>query len=252
MPAGFQSFAADGSNVIQIDSDTGLPNLQLRTKITQTLGASGFQVYTISDGSTRSSAGYVSTFSFSAVSPLVAFECSSGYMVPMKWTRSGNSYTVQVVGTGPAAVTLYVFDTNDWAASTNRFGMQVFNASGVLVADALSQFAKPVGVAQGNCKYAVGSTGWASDGGTWAAAQGSYGFSVPERVAVACIQPAYCVGSGNGGQNNAGVFLSTFNTSGGTVNVRMDSFGDNGLYNNYVGFREALGWNFTAIDVSYL
>jgi hypothetical protein len=252
MPAGFQSFAADGSNVVQIDSDIGLPNLQLRTKTTQTLAAGGFQVYTISDGSTRSSSGFVTTFSFSALNPLVAFECSGGYMTPMTWSKSGNGYSVTVVGTSGAAVTMYVFDTNDWATSSSHYGLQVFNASGVLVADALSPFAKPVGTIHGNPKYAYGSTGYASDSGTWATSQGSYGFSVLERVAVACIQPAYVVGAGAGGQTNAGVYLSTYNTVGGTVNVNMDSFGDNRNFNNYVGFREALNWEFTAIDVSYL
>lgn len=252
MTAGFQCFAADGSNVIQIDSDTGLPNLQLRTKITQTLQASAIPVYTISNGSRYNSSGYSTTFSFSAVSPLVAFECSGGYMVPMTWSKSGNTYTVLVAGTSGASVSLYVFDRNDWATSASHYGLQVFNSSGTLVADALSPFAKPVGFVQGNPKYAYGSTGYASDSGTWAQSQGSYGMSVLNRVAIACVQPAYVVGGTAGGSSNAGVYMSTFNTSGGTVNVNMDSFGDNRNYNNYVGFREALSWRFMGIDVSNL
>ncbi|AET90689.1 gp23 [Burkholderia sp. YI23] len=252
MPAGFQAFSADGTNTIQIDSDTGLPNFQLRQKITQTMASGPIPVYTVATGAQYTSSGPQATFSFYAISPLIVFECSGAHVCPHAWTKSGNNYTVTVVGDAAVPVTIYVFDQNDFSVGANRYGLQVFNASGVLVADAVAAFAKPVGFSQGNPKYAYGSTGYTTDSGTWGTDQGTSSFSVVERVGIACVQPAFAIGGTAGGATNAGINLSTFLTSGNSVNVNMTGFGDNRNNNNYVGFREALSWSYMAVDISYL
>jgi hypothetical protein len=252
MPAGFQCFAADGSNVIQIDSDTGLCNYQLRQKITQTMGFAGFLVYTISDGSRYSSQGNQTTFTFTAIQPLVVFECTAGYAAPMTWTKSGNTYTVLVVGDSSVPVSIYVYDQNDFSTGSNHYGMQIFNASGVLVADAVANFAKPKGFVTGNPKYAVGSTGYTTDSGTWGAAQGSSAFAVPQKVGFACVEPAFGTGGTSGGASNAGVVFSLHNCAGGTINTKMQMFGDTSNFNNYTGFKEAITWKYMAVDLSFL
>lgn len=145
MPAGFQCFAQDGSNVAQIDSDIGLGNMQLRQKITQTMAFAGFLVYTISDNSRYSSQGNQTTFTFAATNPFVVFECPGGYCVPMTWTKSGSNWSVVVVGSASVPVTCYVFDQVSAIPLSGNYGLQVFNASGVLVADVTKSFPKIVG-----------------------------------------------------------------------------------------------------------
>lgn len=253
MAAGLQVFAADGSNVAQIDSEGGMPNFQLRQKLTQITSPVSIPVWTISDGSRYSSSGYGTTFTFTAINPLAVFECSGSYCVPHQWTRNGNTYTVFVLcKDSNVAISLYVFDQASAAVVPNNFGLQVFDAGGVLIADITTPFARPRGVATGNPKYAVGSTGYATDSGTWQQAQGSYGFPVAQRVGIACVEPSFAAGGGSGGATNAGMNLSMFNTAGGTVNVAMIGCGDNSNNNNYTGFREALTWRFMAVDISYL
>jgi hypothetical protein len=252
MPAGFQCFAQDGSNVAQIDSDIGLGNMQLRQKITQTMAFAGFLVYTISDNSRYSSQGNQTTFTFTATNPFVVFECPSGYCVPMTWTKSGSNWSVVVVGSASVPVTCYVFDQVSSIPLSGNYGLQVFNAAGALVADVAKPFPRIVGSNQGNPKYAYGSTGYTTDSGTWPAAQGSKAYSVAQRVGFACVQPAFGTGGTSGGASNAGVVMSTFNTSGGTVSQQMTMFGDTSNFNNYTGFKEALSWSYLAVDISFL
>jgi hypothetical protein len=252
MPAGFQCFAQDGSSVAQIDSDLGLGNMQFRQKITQTMAFAGFLVYTISDGTRYSSQGNQTTFTFAATNPFVVFECPSGSCVPMTWTKSGANWSVIVVGDSSVPVTCYVFDQVSAIGAGSNFGLQVFNASGVLVADVTKPFPRLVGSNQGNPKYAYGSTGYTTDSGTWPVAQGSKAFPVAQRVGIACVQPAFGTGGTSGGASNAGVVMSCFKTSGGTISTNMVMFGDTSNFNNYTGFKEAISWSYLAVDISFL
>jgi hypothetical protein len=252
MTAGFQCFSQDGSNFAQIDSVLGLGTLQLRQKITQTMAWSGFPVYTISDGSRYNSQGNNTTFTFSAVVPFVVFECPSGYCLPMTWTPNGNTWTVAVVGSAAVPVTCYVFDQASAISAPSNFGLQVYNTSGVLIADVMKPFVRAVGSNQGNPKYAYGQTGYTTDSGTWPVAQGSKTFSVTQRVGIACIQPAFGTGGTSGGGSNTGVVMSCFNTSGATVNASMQMFGDTSNFNTYTGFKENLSWSYMAVDISFL
>jgi hypothetical protein len=252
MPVGFQCFSQDGSNVAQIDSVLGLGNMQLRQKITQTMAWSGFPVYTISDGSRYSSQGNNTTFTFDAVVPLVVFECPGGYCTPMTWTHTGGSFSVTVVGSAAVPVTCYVFDQASAISAPNSFGLQVWNSSGVLIADVIKPFVRSVGSNQGNPKYAYGSTGYTTDSGTWPVAQGSKTFPVTQRVGIACVQPAFGTGGTSGGASNAGVVMSCFNTSGAVVYTNMTMFGDTSNFNNYSGFKENISWSYMAVDISFL
>lgn len=252
MTAGFQCFAQDGSNVAQIDSDAGLQNMQFRQKITQTMAVGGFPVYTIAGGQRYSSDGNQTTFTVSANSPLFVFECPGAYCSPMTIQQAGTAFTILVVGNASVPVTLYVFDQVSGITGAGTFGLQVFNASGVLVADITQRFARIVGGSQGNPKYAYGSTGYTTDSGTWPASMGSASFPVTQRVGFACVQPAFSTAGSSGGASNAGVELSVFNTAGGTINAAMQVFGDNSNNNGYTGFKEALSWSYTAVDISFL
>lgn len=253
MPAGFQVFAQDGSNVAQIDSESTLNNMQLRQKITQTMAWAGFLVYQIAGGSTYSSQGNQTTFSFTAVNPLVVMECPTGYAAPMTWTPGGgNTWTLLVVGDSAVPVTIYVFDQVNSISAPSNFGMQVFNSSGVLVADVVKPFARVVGFAQGNPLYAYGTTGWTSTGTVWPEAQGSTAFAVTQRAGFACVQPAFGTGGTSGGASNAGIVFSLFNTSGGTITTHIHMFGDTSNFNQYVGYKEAISWSYMAVDISFL
>lgn len=252
MTAGFQVFAQDGSNVAQIDSESLFNNTQLRQKITQTMAFGSFPVYYIAGNTRYSSQGNQTTFTFSAVNPLVVFECSAGYCAPMTWSNSGNTWTVLVVGDSAVPVTLYVFDQASSIPAPSNFGLQVFNSSGALVADVAKPFARPVGLGQGNPKYAYGSTGYTTDSGTWSEPQGSKSFPVNQRVGFSCVQPAFGTGGTSGGSGNAGVVFSLFNTSGGTISTHVHMFGDTSNFNNYTGFKEAISWSYMAIDISFL
>jgi hypothetical protein len=81
---------------------------------------------------------------------------------------------------------------------------------------------------------------------------GAVAFPVTQRVGFACVQPAFSTAGSSGGASNAGVELSVFNTSGGTINAAMEVFGDNSNNNGYTGFKEALSWSYMAVDISFL
>jgi hypothetical protein len=252
MTVGFQAFSQDGSGFAQIDSVLGLGNMQLRQQITQTMAWAGFPVYYIFGGTTYNSQGNQTTFTFIAVNPLVVFECPTGYCAPMTWRNSGTSWTVLVVGDSAVPVTIYVFDQISAISAPSNFGLQVFSSSGELVADLVKPFARPLGTAQGNPKYAYGASGYTTDGGTWPEAQGSTAFPVAQRVGFSCVQPAFGSGGTSGGAANAGVVFSLFNTSGGTITTHIHMFGDTSNFNNYTGFKENISWSYMAADISFL
>src|ERR1700751_280180 len=96
MTAGFQAWTDSG--FIQVDSDLGMPNWQLRQKITQATGAGQFRLYYNNPGTSTYQNARMTTFNFTAVSPLCAFACdSNAYIAPIVWRQTGNSYSVDVV-----------------------------------------------------------------------------------------------------------------------------------------------------------
>jgi hypothetical protein len=245
MTAGFQTLTDSG--FIQVDSELGMPNWQLRQKITQPSVDSSFQLYYNNAGITKSVAWKMVTFTFTAISPLVAFSVDNGgYIVPLKWTQNGNSWQVDLVCSGPCNVTAYIFDQADQTISGNNYGAQVFNTAGSCVADVTVPFARFLGSQTNNLQFGNGATGWWSSGGQEPPkgqfGQWNYGVG---QVAVACVRPAYEYGN-----NVQGCYLSMFNTSGGVITGNFMAAGPVGGENNYVGFKEALQWGFSAIDVT--
>lgn len=75
--------------------------------------------------------GYDGSVTFPATSPVYFWKAT----VPVTFrgaTQNGDGTTTLTLrSTDPAAVTLYVFDTPEW--STQSYGLEVFNASGVKV-----------------------------------------------------------------------------------------------------------------------
>jgi hypothetical protein len=246
MPAGFQALTDSG--FIQVDTEIGMPNWQLRQKITLATNPSGqFQLYYNDVGTTQNVTAPMATFGFTALSPLVAFACDSGaYVCPLKWTQNGNSFVVDVVANANCNITAYIFDQADQTISGNNYGAQCFNALGRCVADVTVPFARFLGTQTNNLQFPNGATGWYASGGQEPpkGVFGSWGYGVGQ-VAIACVRPAYMISSAANG-----CWLSMFNTSGGTVTGNFGGLGSVGGDNNYVGFKEAVQWAFAAIDVT--
>jgi hypothetical protein len=244
MPSGFQAWTDSG--FVQVDSDLGMPNWQLRQKITVGSNGSSFQLYYNDVGTVGTVGANMVQFVFNAINPLVAFTIDNGmYFVPIKWTANGNTWTVDIVVNGPCTMTAYIFDRADVTMSGNNFGAQVFNAAGACVADVTVPFARILGSFTGNLQFASGSTGWYSSGGNEPPKGifGTWGFGVGQ-VAVAAVIPTWEYTS-----NVSGAYMSMFNTNGGTIQGTNALIGS-GSSNNYVGFKEQLQWGFTALDVS--
>lgn len=244
MTAGFQAWTDSG--FIQVDSDLGMPNWQLRQKITAASSGSSFQLYY----NNANIKGYCNAnmvqFAFTAISPFVAFTVDSGaYFVPILTTVSGNTYTINVVVNQPCNVTAYIFDRADQTMSGNNFGAQVFNTAGQCVADVTVPFARILGSYTGNLQFPSGSMGWYSGGGQEPpkGVFGSWNLGVGT-VAVGAVIPTWEYTS-----SVDGVYLSMFNTNGGVVTGTNGLIGS-GSSSNYVGFKEQLQWGFTALDVS--
>lgn len=245
MTAGFQAWTDSG--FIQVDSDLGMPNWQLRQKLTASAVDSSFQIYYNNIGQTATVGAKMIQFVFTAINPLVAFTINGSglYFVPIKWTQNGNSWTVDIVVNAACTMTCYVFDRADQTMSSNNFGAQVFNGSGACVADVTVPFARILGSFTGNLQFPSGSTGWYSGGGQEPprGVFGTWNFGVAA-VAVAAIIPTWEYTS-----SVKGAFMSLFNTNGGDIQGINTLIGS-GDSSNYVGFKEQLQWGFTAVDVT--
>lgn len=238
---GFQAFTDSG--IVQID---GLnPNFQHLSTLSQTLQSESLAtVY--NDQSTQFYATYWhTTFSFTANNPLVAFTADNGVMVtPWRFSRNGNSYTAEFIGASQTTMHLYIFD--NVPVVNSGFGLQVFDASGRLIADASSPFARVIDVKSG--QYLDGSgfdgTGTSMPG----PATQSQTYGVP--IAIAGCWPAhYMFGSGdnNGGQGET--TMTGVSVSGGNLTWEFHTFnGTRG--DHFVGFRETTAYRFMVLDMT--
>lgn len=124
MGSGFQAWAQDGSNVVQIDGDAGVPNLQLISKV-------------VVASTTVQNAGTLGQYYVSAVqnlpagivNPVLALRCMNEYAVVF-WLSSTQ---YQIASATSKNVTVYIFGKAS-VSGGNHF--QVFDASGNLVFDA--------------------------------------------------------------------------------------------------------------------
>ena len=114
MSAGLQIVNNNGVVII----DENYPCLTLRTKGTMTASLQG--------------GAYIASFTTAADLPVVAFYSAGGPCTIRSRINSGGNWTFTVVTTGTYTIEWYLFDRPQYAAGTN-VGLQVFDASGVLV-----------------------------------------------------------------------------------------------------------------------
>lgn len=243
MTAGFQAFNASG--IYQIDGTTA--NYQLTQSLTQALAQTSVPT-TFNNVGTQFSATYWYTkFTFTANSPLFAFIGSGNVMVtPWRFTQIGSgTYTAEFIGSSACSVTLYVFD--NVAPTNNRFGLQVFNAAGTLIADAASPFARIIDVVEGQYMGAVGTSGFDATGSTYPGVQTqqrAYG----RNVAIAGCFPAHYMLTSGGGSGDP-TSMTGISVSGGVVTWEFHVFaGSSG--DHYVGFHESSYYRFMVLDMT--
>lgn len=232
MTAGFQAFTDTG--IVQIDGST--PNYQLTQSLAQVTqqesvptvyGATGQMYQTF----------WHTTFTFSASSPLFAFRGDGNVMVtPWRFSKNGNSYTAEFISAGQTTVRLYIFDQVPVTAS--HFGLQVFNASGALIADAANPFARVIDVIEGQYMPGQGfqAVGNAVPGPNTQSK--TYGVN----VAFAGCFPAHYPGV------NSPYILSGLAASGGTITWEFHTYiGGSG---GFVGFSESTYYRFMVMDMT--
>jgi hypothetical protein len=239
MTAGFQAFTDTG--VVQIDGQT--PNFQLVASYAQVLQQETLPTVYNNVGNQFSAPYWHTTFTFTANNPLFAFVADGGVMVtPWRFSRSGNTFTAEFIGASQTAVRLYVFDNVPVVGS--RFGLQVFNSAGALIADAASPFCKVIDVKSG--QYVPG-TGWDASGLTMPG-PGTLSQTYGVNIAIAGAWPAhymYDVGNGSAGETT----MTGFAVSGGTVTWEFHTF--NGTRQpHFIGFRECTAYRFMVLDMT--
>jgi hypothetical protein len=177
---------------------------------------------------------------------MYAFTADGNVMVtPWKFTQVGsNTYTAEFIGATQTNIHLYIFD--NVAPNSSRFGLQVFNASGVLIADAASPFAKVIDVQSG--QYVAG-TGYDGTGTTMPGVntqQVNYGRNV---AIAACFPAHYMANSGDNANGTGETTMTGIAVSGGLVTWELHTFnGTRGSH--FVGYREASYYRFMVLDMT--
>jgi len=232
MTAGFQAFTDSG--VVQIDGLT--PNYQMTASLAQVTQQES--VPTVF-GATGQSYGtfWHTTFTFTASSPLFAFAGDGGvFVTPWKFSKSLNTYTAEFISAGQTTVRLYIFDQVPVTGS--RFGLQVFDPTGALIADAASPFARVLDVIEGQYLPGQGfqAVGNAVPGPNTQTR--TYGVN----VAFAGCWPAHYPGV------NAPYILSGLAVSGRTITWEFHTYiGGSG---GFVGYAESTYYRFMVMDMT--
>ncbi|QIX17311.1 hypothetical protein [Burkholderia multivorans] len=241
MTVGFQAFTDSG--LFQIDGST--PNYQLTASL-----AAVTQQTTIDTVVNNASIQYRGTywfcsFTFQADSPpLWAFVADGGVMVtPWKFSRSGSIYTVQLITASQTTVRLFVYSRV--TVPSSNFGMQVFDASGTLIADAFQPFCKVLDVVSD--QYLPGY-GWTVEGFPLENRQ-SRDYGRP--VAIAGMWPAhYISGSTNSNQRLWDIAeMSAVGVSGGVVTWELHRY-NGGPPPNISCYRECMHSRFMVLDMT--
>jgi hypothetical protein len=245
MTVGFQAFTDSG--LVQIDGTTQNYALLQKFDVTTSVGS-------ISAG--RSNAGVlytfnanVATFSFSSVKPMVTLYSPTAYVTLLQCTNNNGTWTAKIWANGAATVTVYIFDQASAAVpSGTGYGLQVFDANGVLVFDARQRIARVLDTQSGNINNT--SPGW----GQWTHIdQQTRQFSYPtvSKIGVAAIGTAF-ISSPTGGNNNGWYNISGLQTAGNVVNFNYAYYqvGNTSHPSNDVNFGSQFDWRFMAIDLS--
>lgn len=239
MAAGFQAFADGGR--YQIDGQT--PNYQLVSSMSGSSVTGGILLAVNDDGiSFYANLPYVKfTFPISSTTmPMYGVYASNGVGVSMWSTEYNNDtrlFTLTFVTEQPCAVYLYLFDRVPPAAG--NFGLQVFDASGALIADASRPFLRVLDVIYEEYMPGDGFVSVGPPNPSWK--QKSYG--VP--VVISGIYPVHFAWS----YDPAGLELGSIRVSGDTVYWGTTMFGG-GRKPNFSGFKEQWHLRFMVLDAT--
>ncbi|WP_321940067.1 hypothetical protein [Paraburkholderia sp. J8-2] len=236
MSAGFQAWTDTG--LVTIDGSTPCFGLRVHQVITSSNQS-------IAWGGGAASVFYmtvpIASITFTAAAPVVAFYSPSTYcqMIALK-NNGGNSWTAQFWTQSVASIEVYVFDqTNQFAGS--NYGLQVFDGSGQLIADATAPFLKPMGFISGNI---FGSTGNSFI---------THGYSSPNYQSWA-IASAKCATAAPLAASAIGnyIWLDGWSHSGGTATHGWFQLAKQGSGNdnNLTAFVSEVDWSGLLIDVA--
>jgi hypothetical protein len=185
----------------------------------------------------------------SAAKPLFVLYSPSAYATIIKSVDNSNgTWTVRIWTNAAASLTLYVFDQSSAAAPSGAgYGLQVFDASGVLIADARQRLARVLDVQAANINNA--GAGW----GQWAHVDtrtASWTYPV-SKVGVGAIGNAF-LSAPTGGSNNGYYNMSGLQTAGNVVNFNYSYYqqGNTSHPGNDVCYGSAFDWRFMAVDLS--
>jgi hypothetical protein len=239
MTVGFQAFTDTG--IVQIDGLT--PNFQLVSQFAQVLQSQSIASVYNDVGHLFSATYWHTAFTFTANNPLFAFVADGGVMIaPWRFSRSGNTYTAEFIGSAQTTVRLFIFD--NVLPAPSRFGLQVFNSAGVLIADAASPFCKVIDVKAG--QYLPG-TGWDASGTSMPGPQ-TQSQAYPVNVAIAGCWPSHYMFSSGDGPGAETTMLGV-GVSGGTVTWEFHTFaGSRGSH--FIGFHECTAYRFMVLDMT--
>jgi hypothetical protein len=235
MTVGFQAFTDTG--LFQIDGQT--PNLQLTATLAQVLQQESLPTVYNNAGTQFYNTYWHTTFTFNAAAPIFAFVADGGVMVtPWRFSQNGNQYTAEFIGASQTTIRLFIFDQVPVTAS--RVGLQVFDATGKLIADAGVPFMKVIDVISG--QYITG-TGF--DGtGTTMPGPGTLNRAYGVNVAIAACWPSHYMT--NSGDETT---MSGISVAGPNITWEFHTFyGTRGSH--YIGFREATAYRFMVLDMT--
>lgn len=234
MTVGFQAFTDSG--LYQIDGAT--PNFQCVQSFATVTQSTNLHVAYNDVGRYFDGTFWTATFSFTARTPLYAFSADGGVGATVWEHKAENGlHTVRIVTGQQTTVRFFLFDTVP--PPGGNFGLQVFSASGALIADASRPFYRVLDAI--HIQYMPGY-GWNRDAGGYPYPQTetrSYG----RPVLVSCPFPCRDLVSRDGTYRPN---ITLFQTSGGTVTWYQQYWASPPP--NFVGFNEAFHLHFLVID----
>lgn len=242
MAAGFQAFTDGGA--LQIDGQT--PNYQLVESMSGVSQRTRVPTVWNDDHRLQFYGEYwICSFTFTADEPLYAFHADPGVGVAL-WDAasdgSGRLFTVRLITTQQATVRFFVF--SKVPASSSKFGLQVFDERGSLIADAASPFYRVLDVIQEN--YMGDDLGWTVTGAPNPQDRSkSYGRPV---LISALWSSHYIWGSSNSNQLLRDILeIGTVSVTGDTVTWGTRLF-NGGRSPNISTFRECWRTRFMVLD----
>ncbi|WP_144154430.1 hypothetical protein [Paraburkholderia sp. BCC1885] len=248
MTAGFQAYTDSG--LVQIDGTT--QNYALRQTIGVTTAAGDMNAGKANSGAMYTLRANIADVTVSAVQPLFAIYSPSAYATIIKCVNNGgNSWTVRLWSSAAVGLTLYVFDQSAAAAPAGAgYGLQVFDASGNLIADARQRLARVLDSQAGNINNAGAGWGQWNQVDTWTT---SFSYAGVSKVGVACVGNAF-LSAPTGGTNNGWYNMSGMQTVGNTIDFAYQYFQQGSVSHpgDVVCYGSAFDWRFIAIDLSNL